>query len=191
MTAEQTTIISIPPVVPEQAAWEAASYIQFGVEGVPYSAIRIPLSNDPKQGAAWIGLALRAAKYLAEQYAETFRRPVPSGRQERSQEATQPREAPRAAGTGVWCPEHKAECFKTKPEYDKDGDRWYHPQAGLPDLPDGRHVKNCNLYWRQTVDADGESNQGKEMPQVQRQRVAAGRNDRDYEGDIDPDELPF
>lgn len=191
MTDEQTAQA-------QEAAWEAAPYIQFSMPSVPYSAIRIPLSNDPKQSAAWIDLAMRAGKYMAKQYAEAF--PQAAATTQPQATARVPQRA-QATGTGVYCPEHHVECRKTDAKYDKDGDRWYHPQDGIPDLPDGRHVKNHNLYWRETVDKDGETNQGKVMPAPSRRPALAGARRQGSDGyeddpdpgydDSEPSDMPF
>jgi hypothetical protein len=91
--------------------------------------------------------------------------PQPQQQQQAQPQRQQPQQRTAAqgqsAGTGVFCPEHGGvECLKTRQEYDKDGDRYYHP---LPEgdqyyANDGRLVKNHNLYLRQTINVDGESN---------------------------------
>ena len=69
---------------------------------------------------------------------------------------TQHRQDKGRAGTGLFCPDHKVEVFKTAPQYDKDGDRYYHPlpESEWTRLPDGRMAKNHNLYARQLTTAD-------------------------------------
>jgi len=71
-----------------------------------------------------------------------------------------------SAGTGVWCPDHNEECRKSDPKFDRDGDRWYHAldQSDWYQTSTGATAKNHTLYWRQTVDSNGESNNGQEQP---------------------------
>lgn len=60
------------PQVQQEAAWESAPYVQFGIPGVPYSAIRVPLMSSPVEAAAWADRAIKMAVYLAKKYAEAF-----------------------------------------------------------------------------------------------------------------------
>ena len=39
-------------------------YIQWGIPGVAYSAVRVPVTADPETTARWIGQALEAMNYL-------------------------------------------------------------------------------------------------------------------------------
>ncbi len=67
-----TTEVETTQAAVQEAAWEAAPYIQWGVPGVPYSAIRVPLVSDPAEAAAWIDRALKASVYLQRHYGEAF-----------------------------------------------------------------------------------------------------------------------
>ncbi len=69
-------------VVPLDAT--GGAYVQIKVPGLDYSAIRVPLPEDPVQAAAWIDRALRAAAYMARKHAEAF----PDAPAERPQERT-------------------------------------------------------------------------------------------------------
>lgn len=116
-------------------------------------------------------------------------------RQQARQEGAQRQQPVRVAGTGVWCPEHNVEVKPSLPKYNRDGDKFFHslPERDWYRMDDGRTAKSHSLYWRETVNGRGESNESKEMPGA-RQPVAAGARGRanpDYEGDIDPDNLPF
>lgn len=184
------------PEAVNTSGWEAASYMQWGVPGVPFSAVRVPLSHDPAQGAAWIDLGLRASKYLAEHYEKTF----PGADVRLGESPTPRREAQRApqraqgGDMGVYCPEHNnAPCQLSKPEYNKDGDKFFHALEERDQYRNqrGQTVKSHTLYWRQTVNAQGESNAGKVMPGP---GVKPAQDSESWDvggGDIDPDELPF
>src|SRR5690606_11066021 len=68
----------------------------------------------------------------------------------------------------AYCPEHNnAPCFFSAPRYNRDGDRMYHPLPRELWTKDDRggDVSNHSLYWRQTVDANGDTNEGKLIPQ--------------------------
>jgi len=71
--------------------------------------------------------------------------------------------------SGVFCESHNAEMRKSDPKFDKDGDRWFHSldEAQWYTTSTGATAKNHTLYWRQTVDSDGESNAGREQPSGQ------------------------
>ncbi len=93
--------------------------------------------------------------------------------------AAQP--ASRGTGTGVWCKEHRAELIQSKYAIDKKNeyDSFYHPLA----QPGADGQKNCNLWFRQTVDVTGESNEGQPLPSSVKQPPVeaepAGRPDGD------------
>jgi hypothetical protein len=55
---------------PEQEP--TGAYIQWGISGVPFSAVRVPLLDDERAAAALIQKALRASKFTAEQFAQVF-----------------------------------------------------------------------------------------------------------------------
>lgn len=78
------------PSVPQ---WEAAPMLLFGVPGVPYSSIRIPLVTEPVEAAAWVDLALKMAAYLSRKYAEAFPEAVEAPRAQNRQQS-----APRSGG---------------------------------------------------------------------------------------------
>ena len=59
-------------------------------------------------------------------------------------------------GTGLYCPDHGVEVQKSAPQYNRDGDKYFHP---LPEsewyrMPDGRTGKNHIVYKRQLVGPD-------------------------------------
>lgn len=170
MTAEQ--------VEAQVAAWEAASYVQFAVPDVPYSAIRFPLVDSPIEAAALADRALKMAAYLQRKFHEAFPSETPPQHvephqepQERARRPAPQRQAPRGArgersmprarggGTGLYCPEHDVEVLKTSARYDKDGDRYYHrlPEDDWYEMDDGRTAKNHNLYMRQLMDVNGKA----------------------------------
>ena len=66
-------------------------------------------------------------------------------------------------------------------QYNPDGDKFYHALT-QPVMKDGKQVKSHTLWWRLTVDADGNSNEGKAIPAAQaQQRSAAGAGHQDEE----------
>lgn len=153
------------------------AYLQFGVPGLPYSAVRIPLVEDLEEQDAWVARAMNAAQLLANAYYEAFGgaepspepaqrpafRPVPkpaaqtNGVAQRAQQAA-PRRAPAAtavAGTGAYCPEHpNVEVIPSKQQYA----RWEEDEFGnqvqanffCPGSENGTG-KNHNLWRRQLV----------------------------------------
>lgn len=157
---------------------QSDAYAQFQIPGHQYSVVRFPLSEE------WIPAAITVAKELADQLDLAFGGRVEVHVMESAGAPAPQRPAPAQGGSGqsdrftvAFCPEHdNAPCQLSAPQYNKDGDRLYHPLA--PDdqykLDDGRLVKNHNLYWRQTVDANGESNYGKLIPQPGRKQSAMG-----------------
>ena len=95
--------------------------------------------------------------------------------------------ASRGSGTGVWCREHRAELIQSKYAIDKKNeyDSFYHPLA----QPAADGQKNCNLWFRQTVDVTGESNEGKPLPSSVKQPPVEAQATRpdDDPGPNEPD----
>lgn len=153
------------------------AYLQFGVPGLPYSAVRIPLVADLEEQDEWVARAMNAAQLLANAYYEAFggaeSRPEPARRP--PAEPSAPRRSPPPAraiqangnanraptggtrtGSGLFCPEHGVEMIKSAPQFNKEGDKYYHALAerDFYRMPDGRTVKNHNLYERECVTED-------------------------------------
>jgi hypothetical protein len=114
----------------------AVPYLQFGIPGLPYSAVRIPLVEDLAEMDDWVARAMNAAQLLANAYREAFEeapqpaprpqpRPAPqqpqrtNGAPQRARVA--PSKAPAAvAGSGAYCPEHpNVEAIPSKGIYAK------------------------------------------------------------------------
>ena len=166
-------------------------YLQFQIPDVPYSAVRFSIAGDGETVREEAVRALQAAFWFRDKFLDTFPEPEQEEQQERPQQRQQ---APRGNAV-AYCPEHDmAPCVLSAPQYNKDGDRLYHPLNPADQYKNQRGdlVKNHNLYWRQTVDASGESNYGKLIPTAQppRRAVVAG-----YQGDepppYDDEALPF
>lgn len=131
-----------------------AGYLQWGIPGVPYSAVRIPLVYDANQMHVLIMQAIEAAQMLRAAYGDEF------GAQPQASTQPQAQEARARRGTGWICPEHNVEVFESSPQYqtydlDEHGNeipaKFYHPLAEPHRSPDGRLVKNHNLYRSQLV----------------------------------------
>jgi hypothetical protein len=148
---------------------ELSAYAQFQIPGHQYSVVRFPIQVDGPADAVAI------AKELADQLDLMFETRVQvviggsttSSAPQRSAPA-QPRTGQSNQYTVAYCPEHdNAPCQLSAPKYNPDGDKLYHPlnEEDQYKLDDGRLVKNHNLYWRQSVDANGDSNYGKLIPQ--------------------------
>jgi hypothetical protein len=120
----------------------------------PYAYTEFTYEPDPEHKIDWVAL-MKAVKAQEDAYREVFGgSPQPAQTpQNRPQQASRPQ----GGGSGLFCPEHRVEVRKTDPKYDKDGDRYYHPLQPHEHykLPDGRDVKNHNLYFRQLVDTQG------------------------------------
>jgi hypothetical protein len=149
---------------------ELSAYAQFQIPGHQYSVVRFPLAEE------WVPIAVTVAKVLAEQLEITFdSKPEPQPVPQTASASAPTRTAPPQPRTGqsnqyvvAYCPEHdNAPCQLSAPKYNPDGDKLYHPlnEEDQYKLDDGRLVKNHNLYWRQSVDANGDSNYGKLIPQ--------------------------
>lgn len=165
----------------------AGMRISFGVEGVPFSQVFIPLTREAiVQGVA-------AARLLFEAYREAFPPlqsapgdpgPAAAPRDYGDQLPRQTRPQNEAYIVG-FCPEHRDErglqaaVKLTAPQYQdpERHDKVYHPLLEKDQYPDkrtGQPVRNHNFYWRLTVDADGYSNKDRPVP-----------------GTTDPDDQPF
>lgn len=154
-------------------------YAQFQIPGHQYSVIRMPLER------VWISTAVAVARELADALDAAFA-PLEQGggmqAEQRSAPAQRP-SGPSSDGAIAFCPDHDNAPMKlSAPQYNKDGDKFYHP-LDRPIRRDGKEVKSHTLYWRQTVDAHGESNEGKFLPGATRRPVNAGRSDEPYYSD--------
>ncbi len=169
------------------------TYVQFAP--VPYSAVRMdvpPVFDEDGMdfeatannlAEAWTALMGAFDGVLAVVGVPEGAAPVANCRPAAAQPAS------RGTGTGVWCKEHRAELIQStfamskKNEYDN----FYHPLA----QPGADGQKNCNLWFRQTVDVTGESNEGQPLPPSVKQPPVeaepAGRPD----GDPGPSEPQF
>ena len=58
--------------VEHEVGTDEGEYLQFGIPGVRYSAVRVRLSDDARDVAERIDRALKASQYLARKYAEAF-----------------------------------------------------------------------------------------------------------------------
>lgn len=56
----------------ERVAFEATPYLQVGIPGLPYSAVRIPIVEDLEEQSEWVARAMNAAQLLANAYHDTF-----------------------------------------------------------------------------------------------------------------------
>lgn len=142
-------------------------HVEFGIPGIPGGRVRIPLLDDAEQLRAEVVRGLKVAAYVREKYLGMFPDTEPPTNPEHASREDPPSRRQAPAGAVAFCPEHNnAPCRFSVGRYNKDGDRLYH---ALPESDwyqhEGKTVKNHNLYWRQTVDANGESNEGKLIPQ--------------------------
>lgn len=145
----------------------AEAFVQFGIPGVEGGAVRIPFVDDAEAMRAEIVRGLKLASYTREKFLGAFpEAEPPAAGSEHANREEPPHRGNQAAV--AFCPEHNnAPCRFSAPKYNKDGDRMYHPLPREQWTKDDRggDVKNHSLYWRQTVDANGESNEGKLIPQ--------------------------
>jgi hypothetical protein len=148
------------------------AYLQFGVPGLPYSAVHIPLVEDLDEQDAWVARAMNAALLLVNTYRETFGtesapepaprpqpRPAPQQAQRTNGTAQQaPRTAPAAPavkGVGAYCPEHPGvEVIPSKQQYARFEEDEFGNQVQAnffcPGSENGTG-KNHNLWRRQLV----------------------------------------
>lgn len=89
MTTETRADAAVGPEGLESLSIEAAAYLQFAVPGVPYSAVRVPISDDRQATAAWIDRAIGVASYFAGKFAVAF----PNAPREESRAANSARPA--------------------------------------------------------------------------------------------------
>lgn len=168
----------------------ALGVVRFGIPGVPGGQVEIPVSSDPEVARTQIVTALRLATYVAEKYEGTFpaaERPngaipqeertdgrptgcaAPSGHTAGAP-GPQGGGAP-AGGAPAYCPEHRdgsgrpvSMAWSSK---SKVGDQLFHkiPEAEYYVHPTNRsQVKNHSLYWRETCNAAGVSNENQPAP---------------------------
>ncbi len=97
--------------------------------------------------------------------------------------------ASRGSGTGVWCREHRAEMSQS-PRKMQGGefDVFMHPFPEGETGPQGG--KFHTLYFRETVDVVGESNEGKPLPSSVKQPPVEAQTARP-DGDPGPNEPQF
>ncbi len=155
------------------------AYLQFGIPGLAYSAVRIPLVEDLEQQDEWVARAMNAAQLLAKAYAETFAEPFedvparqvpvrpasPSSTPSRRPAASQA--APRRAAAAPaldpnlivegFCPDHPSvAALPSIPKYQEVemGEDGYERYAKYfcPGAENGTG-RNHNLYARQLVGA--------------------------------------
>ena len=154
------------------------SYLQFQIPGYPYSAIRAPLTPEDVDYAVSVAVQLQAALDKAfggdqhEETRETLEAREDDGRvtydrpPQRAQQRA-PMARPRPHDAPAFCPEHDMAPMRfSAPQYNPDGDKMYHQLDERDWREDARGalVKNHTMWWRQTVDADGNSNDGVAMP---------------------------
>ena len=72
---------------------EPESYLQFSIPGVPYSAVRIPLSLNPEEQQIVTENALAAAQAFADAFALTFAEPFQAAPEPRQQPPPRPQGA--------------------------------------------------------------------------------------------------
>ncbi len=143
------------------------AFVQFGIPGVPGGVVQVPFVDDADALRTEIVRGLKVASYTREKYLGTFPElDAPATPPEHRREEPPARQ--QVAVAVAFCPEHNnAPCRFSAPKFNKDGDRLYHPLPQEQWTKDDRGgvVKNHSLYWRQTVDANGQSNEGKLIPQ--------------------------
>jgi hypothetical protein len=159
----------------EAVTQESGGYLQFGIPGVAYSAVRLPLVEDLLEQDEWIARAINAAQLLANAYHEAFAespqsapeaaprtqpRPAPQPAQPTNGAAQRARVAPgrapaAVAGTGAYCPEHpNVEVIPSKQQYARYEEDEFGNQVQAnffcPGAENGTG-KNHNLWRRQLV----------------------------------------
>lgn len=155
---------------PGYAGDMSAGYVQFGVPDVPFSAVRVTSSIED------IDNGLSLAQYLRDNYLAAFPsyEAAPRSEYDSPQEGalSRPEEGvglapPPAASIKVYCAEHGGvEVFPSK-FYNDAGDKFSHmlrPGDQYTDLKTHKRVTYHNLYWRETVDVNGRSNESQLMP---------------------------
>ena len=130
---------------------EPESYLQFSIPGVPYSAVRIPLSLNPEEQQIVTENALAAAHAFADAFALTFAGPfqaAPEPRQQppRQQAAPQPTTRQRA-------PQGRPAARQASPGADLDPELVVH--GNCPDHPDVAALPSILKYQEVEMDDEG------------------------------------
>lgn len=156
--------------------------IEFGVPDVPYSKVTVHVNEYPSideavESAVYIAASLRQAMLAEWQHLdpdavkpEPQQRPRPSGEAYARPQQARPQQArgsaPQRGGGGrggapiAYCPEHDdAPVFLSPPQYNRDGDKCFHYLD-----PDDKRAGSHSIYWRLTVDEDGNSNADVPIP---------------------------
>ena len=195
----------------EQALMSAGHQIavSFSIEGVPYSQVRgiVTFDNDGVPDPLAVHGLMQVAQAVADQYMVQFapqnpRHSDPADTQYQGgdpgpdepfeREPVQQRQAPPRQQYGqqqeayAFCPEHNGAPMRpSAPQYNPDGDKFFHdldPRDPNTPRKNGVPVKSHTLWWRQTVDADGYSNEGQEMPFIPQQQPRGGGGRGGYGG---------
>jgi hypothetical protein len=142
-----------------------AGHIEFGIPGVQGGFVRIALLDDADAMRNEIVRGLKVATYTREKWLGTFPEvEADHTPPEHKRDDPPQRQAP-ASGAVAFCEEHgMAPMQPSAPKFNPEGDKFWHP-LNPPARRDGKDVKSHTLYWRQTVNAAGESNDGKLIPQ--------------------------
>ena len=132
---------------------ESEAYVQFAIPGVPYSAVRIPLSLNPEEQQIVTENALAAAQAFADAFALTFAEPfqaAPEPRQQlpRQQAAPRPTQTQRA-------PQGRPAARQTSPSADLDPELVVY--GNCPDHPRVSALPSILRY--QEVEMDDEGNE--------------------------------
>lgn len=176
------------------AGTEATISVSVGIPDVPYSSVKanLPAGSDPGTLDDIAMRVVEMAANIRAQMLGAFpfldRDNIPERPPERGGEGgyergyerqapprqQRPQQRPQAGGGRpgggqrpvAYCAEHNmAPVFLSAPKYNADGDRCYHPLDRRDQYQrEGRVVQNHNMYWRETVDENGESNRGVPLP---------------------------
>lgn len=173
--------------------------ITFGIPDVPYSQVRTPLSDEGIIQAVHAAVKFRDAFLDAFPVMQAAPPPAASGegRQGSAPPPAQRRQG-NQPGAVAYCPMHNmAPVLMSVPKYQNpEGDKCYHefPQP-VQDPQTGKWVKSHTMFWRQTVDSNGNPNGPHNLPHAgiaeQHRRVDAAASqwpDRDAPFN---DEIPF
>lgn len=127
------------------------AYLQFGVPGLPFSAVRIPLVEDLDEMDAWVARAMNAAQLLANAYHEAFAEPFPESPPEPSQRPvarrpagspTTPMNGRKAAPQRQAAPQRRAVAQALDPNLIVEGYCPDHPGVkALPSIPRYQEVE--------------------------------------------------
>ena len=167
-----------PEYVPEPGERQGQAMMIFGIPDVPFSSVRVPLLDDERAAAELIQKALRAAKWTQEKYLATFPAQREEPRQPQRQQGRPPQRnnnrQPQQGGRGGRGEARSDKYARVDGECDICGG------------PVGRYPRTGNMRSDKAV-CLGRCKDGDFIHTA----FWLDEDQGGYDGDIDPDDLPF